>query len=120
MRVESRAQEISDSSSCSRTWSHDSRVQRKNPTLERSMLLRVERVIPVTLSSRRPVWVNPNSSMGIMGRLSDLILVERISAEERKTRDRRRRRVREVEWWIAMDEIRFDEIGSEKGVDRFS
>lgn len=86
IRSDWRAHVISPSSSCWSTWSHESRVQRKNPTLEKSRSgLVFESKILETLSSRRPRCVNPNSSNGIIGRLSFRISLYRISPDERES-----------------------------------
>lgn len=47
-------------------------------------VLGLENAICETLSSRRPLCVNPNSSKGIIGLPSDRMSFERISAEDRE------------------------------------
>lgn len=78
---------------CSSTWSHESLVQRKKPSFVRSRYwLGFERDILETLSSRRPRWVNPNSSKGMIGRSSERTSDDRISARVREVRERNMRR----------------------------
>ncbi|GER39569.1 plant neutral invertase family protein [Striga asiatica] len=70
---------------------HASRVQRKNPTLDRAerSVAGPERESLVMLSSSWPRWVNPNSSKGIIGRSSDRISENRISAAAREATESR-------------------------------
>lgn len=92
MRVDSKGQVISELAISSRTWIQESRVQRKNPTLERSSLETSGMEILERLSWRWPVWVKPNSSKGIKGRPSNRISLNRISA--RAVAERRARTVK--------------------------
>ncbi|RYR63821.1 hypothetical protein Ahy_A04g021577 isoform B [Arachis hypogaea] len=61
--------------------------------MERSRL-ELEREILETESSRRPVWVKPNWSKGMIGRSSFRISEERISAREGVEKRRRRKTAR--------------------------
>ncbi|RYR63820.1 hypothetical protein Ahy_A04g021577 isoform F [Arachis hypogaea] len=62
--------------------------------MERSRL-ELEREILETESSRRPVWVKPNWSKGMIGRSSFRISEERISAREGVEKRRRRKTARQ-------------------------
>ncbi|KAI3815714.1 hypothetical protein L1987_15393 [Smallanthus sonchifolius] len=67
------------------TWIHESGVHRKNPIRERSGC-GGENEIWERLRWRRPKWVKPNSSNGMVERESDRISVRRISEDVRVKR----------------------------------
>ncbi|KAM1335228.1 hypothetical protein ACFX2H_039335 [Malus domestica] len=66
--------------------------RRRNPTLERSEsgFGRFERAIFLTLSSRQALWVN-KLVKGVIGRQSDRVEENRISAEQNEKKVRRKR-----------------------------